>query len=286
MRAVPARELYNHGMRTPLYVPPGFLLVSLIQGMALGAMYVPLSLSPTLQKLPLNLGAFALGTVLLFFTGLWVKMAFNHLVFRVGIPLMALGFFVISLTGYLLPVGIAVLNMGYCYLYLIMCCLCAYLARAHDQSPLWVVGSGTACLLIGQLVGELLAYLPIQQTGLLIESMAFGLVLVALYMTSGDIAYGWGRIRPGVDEFLSDALAATCKVLTDEYGLSRREAEVLALLVRGRTRKSISEQLDVSEETVKSHTTNIYNKLLVHSRTELLDLVEQRASSRGALWSD
>jgi len=279
MRAVPAKELYNQGMQSPLYVPPGFLLVSLIQGLALGAMYLPLSLSPALQGFPLNLGAFALGTVLLFLTGLWVKMAFNHLVFRVGIPLMALGFFVISLGTVFLPLGIAVLNMGYCYLYLIMCCLCSYLARAHKQSPLWIVGTGTACLLIGQLAGELLTLLPVQRMELLVGGMAFGLVLVALYMTSGDIAYGWGRVRPGADEFLSDALATTCKILTDEYALSRREAEVLALLVRGRTRKSISEQLDVSEETVKSHTSNIYNKLLIHSRTELLDLVEQRASS-------
>ncbi len=48
----------------------------------------------------------------------------------------------------------------------------------------------------------------------------------------------------------------------------------LALLARGRNRRYISEELVVSEETVKSHVSSIYAKLGVHTQQELLDVVE------------
>ncbi len=51
-------------------------------------------------------------------------------------------------------------------------------------------------------------------------------------------------------------------------GLTQRESEVLALLVAGRTNKAIAAELVVSEETVKSHTRSIYQKLGVSDRSQ------------------
>lgn len=64
-----------------------------------------------------------------------------------------------------------------------------------------------------------------------------------------------------------DAVALNCH-------LSRRETEVLALLARGRSLPYIAETLVLSENTVRSHARRIYSKLGVHSKQELLDLVE------------
>jgi DNA-binding CsgD family transcriptional regulator len=50
-------------------------------------------------------------------------------------------------------------------------------------------------------------------------------------------------------------------------GLSRREAEVLALLADGWTNREIASELFVSPHTVKKHVERIYGKLGVHSRT-------------------
>lgn len=50
--------------------------------------------------------------------------------------------------------------------------------------------------------------------------------------------------------------------------LSRREAEVLELLARGRSNKQIARFLYVGERTVKTHVSNILTKLGVRSRTQ------------------
>ena len=52
-----------------------------------------------------------------------------------------------------------------------------------------------------------------------------------------------------------------------EY-LSKREEEILGLLVKGYRYKEIAEALSIGFETVRSHLKNIYDKLHVHSRTE------------------
>jgi DNA-binding CsgD family transcriptional regulator len=50
-------------------------------------------------------------------------------------------------------------------------------------------------------------------------------------------------------------------------GLSRREAEVLALVTQGSTNMDIARRLSVSPGTVKRHLEHVYAKLGVHSRT-------------------
>jgi LuxR family maltose regulon positive regulatory protein len=50
--------------------------------------------------------------------------------------------------------------------------------------------------------------------------------------------------------------------------LSERETEVLALIAEGLTNREIGQQLCISLGTVKAHTSNVYGKLGVRSRTE------------------
>ena len=49
----------------------------------------------------------------------------------------------------------------------------------------------------------------------------------------------------------------------------------MVLLARGRTKAHIAKTLYVTENTVRSHVRNIYAKLGVHTRQELIDLIEQ-----------
>ncbi len=66
-----------------------------------------------------------------------------------------------------------------------------------------------------------------------------------------------------------------CKVLAEEFGLSRRELDVLQLLARGRSLTVVEEQLCISNSTARTHTRNIYRKMDIHTKQELIDLVEK-----------
>jgi DNA-binding NarL/FixJ family response regulator len=55
-------------------------------------------------------------------------------------------------------------------------------------------------------------------------------------------------------------------------GLTEREAEVLGLLVEGRTNRQIGDVLFISEKTVSVHVTNLLRKLGVQSRTEAAEM--------------
>ncbi|MBK9400242.1 MAG: response regulator transcription factor [Bacteroidetes bacterium] len=57
------------------------------------------------------------------------------------------------------------------------------------------------------------------------------------------------------------------KVIPD-YNLSNREKEVLSCLVKGMSYKMIADTCHISNETVRSHMKNIYEKLHVASMTE------------------
>ena len=71
-----------------------------------------------------------------------------------------------------------------------------------------------------------------------------------------------------------DRLDKQIAALQQMYRLSDREAEVVGLVVRGNTVARIAELLFISENTVRTHTKRIYNKLGVHKKQELIELVE------------
>jgi DNA-binding NarL/FixJ family response regulator len=53
------------------------------------------------------------------------------------------------------------------------------------------------------------------------------------------------------------------------YRLTRRELDIIAKIVRGRSNREVSEEFAISERTVKHHLTNIFEKLGVTSRLQL-----------------
>jgi DNA-binding NarL/FixJ family response regulator len=57
-----------------------------------------------------------------------------------------------------------------------------------------------------------------------------------------------------------------------QAALSRREAQVLNLVARGRTVKQIASDLVISPKTVKHHLAATYTKLGVHNRTDAVML--------------
>ena len=60
--------------------------------------------------------------------------------------------------------------------------------------------------------------------------------------------------------------------IINEYGLTKREAEVLHMILQSRNNKQICEELYISENTLKKHLHNLYEKTGVTGRVQLLGL--------------
>ena len=59
--------------------------------------------------------------------------------------------------------------------------------------------------------------------------------------------------------------------LKEEFGLSDREAEVIALYALGKTQQAIAEDLCITLATVRVHIKHVYAKTDLHSRQEIID---------------
>ena len=55
-----------------------------------------------------------------------------------------------------------------------------------------------------------------------------------------------------------------------QKGLSKREAEVVEMVTKGLSNKEVANQLFVTEKTIKFHLTNIYKKMSLKSRAQLI----------------
>ena len=57
-----------------------------------------------------------------------------------------------------------------------------------------------------------------------------------------------------------------------ELGITRRELEILELIARGLSNREIAEKLFVSENTVKTHSSRLFDKLSAKRRTQAVQL--------------
>ncbi|MDX6288499.1 MAG: hypothetical protein QOH42_298 [Blastocatellia bacterium] len=57
-----------------------------------------------------------------------------------------------------------------------------------------------------------------------------------------------------------------------ELGITRRELEILELIAGGLSNREIAEQLFVSENTVKTHSSRLFDKLSAKRRTQAVQL--------------
>ena len=82
----------------------------------------------------------------------------------------------------------------------------------------------------------------------------------------------WEGGAPSEEGVPADIMAY-CQKLAQDSGLTPREAEILALIALGRSAKYIAEELLISYNTTRTHIRHVYEKLNIHSKQELIDLV-------------
>lgn len=118
---------------------------------------------------------------------------------------------------------------------------------------------------------------------------ALGLVDVFLFIKMfrtaerGIEANGLHVVKVGLRNENSDSLLnyeEACRCVTEAYGLTKREAEVLTYLGKGRTAAYIREKMYISDGTARTHIDHIYKKLDVHSQQALIDVIDKISSQR------
>ncbi len=93
----------------------------------------------------------------------------------------------------------------------------------------------------------------------------------------------WRSIMGGIDQARDAAqekapseaeqYARRCADIASAHGLTARESEILVPLGRGYTSAYIAQELVLSESTVRTHRKNIYRKLGISSRSDLLSMI-------------
>ena len=168
---------------------------------------------------------------------------------------------------------------GFCYLDLVLWSLGACLIKNMGLPAPWVASCPGATLFFGTMAGGAISYVALagrslEDTAVLGSFVACFLFAMALYLSSGDnLKYVWGTVLPGESGFEADDLGGVVRFMATERGVTQRETEVRALLVAGKSRREICDELTVSPDTVKTHVRSVYRKMGVHSQQELIDRV-------------
>lgn len=117
--------------------------------------------------------------------------------------------------------------------------------------------------------------------GMLFAIIATAALLVfALAVWKGSDLLSQWRTACEVDE--RDLFLERCQALAVRGKLGERETGVLVLLAQGKSYTQISEQLFIAMGTVRAHAGHIYDKLGVHSRQELVELIESEDCETGS----
>ncbi len=252
-----------------------------------------------------NVGVFLISeTILTLYMVKRVRRENPRVAYRPATVLVAIGFLFVPFvgaTGALLCMAVAFAGFGcfLVYLWIVM----GNLSQRWNTAPLPTAAFGFALLFLGIVLGEAAAWILYR------DSVAIGypatvsivslfmLVVLAWNMTDGSryaqetVAMGGVPIGSengngqgalgNADAEASTGGAATpaddakLRAATETYGLSPREVEVVALLLRGRFIPYICDELFIAKSTAQTHVRHIYAKMdITGGRQELLDRLE------------
>lgn len=219
-------------------------------------------------------------------TALAFMSRFSGRMSQIDVLRMVFPFLVISLvcmtlfTGVLYTVSNLLLLAGYLFLIVVSVSFEVQTSRVRNASPLFFVGMSQTALSGGMVIGFALGLLA-TVTGTTDFSVLSGIALGLVVLLAIFITFAPKRTAAAPEEPVETADAheqghwkTRCTTVAQGAGLSARETEVFFLLAKGRGIEHIQNKLCISGHTVKTHTYNIYRKMGINSREELLDAIE------------
>jgi len=188
------------------------------------------------------------------------------------------------------------------YVYeLVLWCLLAFIVYQKRISAVLVFGFGYGAFMLGGAIGWLAGVHVLPDLIVSPYSFVAYFALMALVLVCAFILFSEKEIdnlfRPhsareaSLDTLLGKGFpeedkreapskkqgkfAAAIEEIASRGDLSQRETDVMRCLAMGYETLAIAKKLNVSWNTVRTHTRNVYAKLDVHSKQELIELVDE-----------
>ncbi|AEE95505.1 LuxR family transcriptional regulator [Mahella australiensis] len=201
----------------------------------------------------------------------------------IGFSFIAFGLLDRSATSYLV---VDTLMLGACGVYDLFWWSILGEMLDFDENPAKVLGIGLSANVFGVLLGGVIGngIASADSQGISSTLLALAVVCVTLAVLP--------PLHKRLSSLLSDhayltAISETSQKEMDtvmrkfiELGqLTKRESEIVALLLEGKTYRMIAGELHLSENTVKTHIKNVYAKYKIQSRAELINIMLEQQSS-------
>jgi DNA-binding CsgD family transcriptional regulator len=155
------------------------------------------------------------------------------------------------------------------------------LARSYRSGIERLLAGGLIVSFISMGAG-IVVFRALERGAQIVSLCILSLFLVLLVLTALAEAYrrqdGQSGDSPGEPpQEIPDRFSnVTYTAVAEQYGLSPRETEILAYLARGRGSKRTGDELCISPDTVRTHYKRIYEKMSIHTKEELLDILENQ----------
>ncbi len=218
-----------------------------------------------------------------------IWLVFEKTLTPLGVYLVVIPFVATSFIFYLVggePFGIVsnvIGAIGFCLVSLISIVYSIGFGKDNRVSVLTTFGIVGGTLYLSRIFGFLLSA-SVQRAGIEPQVQIAATVASLLYVFSivGFIMMRFMRKPTTADgagakgTTVVDTTSLHCAKISEQYGLTKWEVQVLELLAHGQSIAGAANRLSLSENTVRTYTKRLYTALGVHSRQELIDLQEDR----------
>uniref|UniRef100_A0A7C9JDR8 DNA-binding response regulator n=1 Tax=Muribaculaceae bacterium Z82 TaxID=2304548 RepID=A0A7C9JDR8_9BACT len=209
------------------------------------------------------------------------------IIYRVALPLVVVAFTLVPLFGNVQGAAASFCMAGaYTAQSIIIMLIMANICYRFGVSAIWLFGIERSVRQIAMWLGRTTADVAESANllgdggGAAVSLLAVLAVVVAttILLSERDLSSRWGAnfLSGGMDSAAAirkQELADRCAEISRQYKLSAREEEVLLLLAQHKTVGIIERELLIANGTAKAHVRHIYQKLNIHTRNELFDLL-------------
>ena len=231
----------------------------------------------------------ALAIVLLsFHKGLWGSVEDADSAYKPAAILMTLGFFIIGFPAdWCLVVGKTLVSAGFAVFFVYYVPVIGNHVWKFKGDAMLTSIYALLLLFIGLSAGLVMAvvfWVFFPDARLFSSLLSLALICFVLWIVvegryfanEPDKAENVFEFNPPAVQPLSDSEETRLEEFAKNYGISKRELDVVRLLAKGRNVPFICDELFIAKSTVQTHIKNIYAKTGVSSRQELLDILESK----------